>query len=159
MRMRSNRSSDNTAIYDSLVVWAQWIALVGREKPARWHGKVFLVARKGWPVESKLFAMKRNAYGIITFKRRVSRKIVLFWIIESYSKTYETGNGHLCSQSSRFVDTAFAHYTFLADDIYPKFLFFVNPLSDQRTKKEKLYCVHYSLARKAVERVFGVLLR
>lgn len=36
---------------------------------------------------------------------------------------------------------------FMNDGIYLKLLFFANPLSDPRTKKDKLYCAHPPSAR------------
>lgn len=50
-------------------------------------------------------------------------------------------------------------FYFLADGIYPKFMFFALPHPDPRTRKEKMYSDYHSSARKAIERVFGVLFR
>lgn len=50
-------------------------------------------------------------------------------------------------------------FYFLVDGIYPRFSIFLLPLADARMAKEKRYTAQHSSARKAVERVFGVLFR
>ena len=50
-------------------------------------------------------------------------------------------------------------FYFLVDGIYPRFSIFLLPLADARNAKEKRYSAQQSSARKAVERVFGVLFR
>lgn len=47
----------------------------------------------------------------------------------------------------------------LADGIYPRYLFLALPHPNPTTRKEKLYSAHHASARKAVERVFGVLFK
>lgn len=47
----------------------------------------------------------------------------------------------------------------LVDGIYPRLSIFALPLADPRTGKEKCYSARHNSARKAVERVFGVLFR
>ena len=47
----------------------------------------------------------------------------------------------------------------LADGIYPRLSIFAIPLADPRTGKETCYSGRHNSARKAVERVFGVLFR
>lgn len=51
------------------------------------------------------------------------------------------------------------HFYFLVDGIYPRFSIFAVPIADPRTAKEKRYAARHNSARKAVERVFGVLFR
>ncbi|PXF46294.1 hypothetical protein BWQ96_03950 [Gracilariopsis chorda] len=48
-------------------------------------------------------------------------------------------------------------FNYLADGMYPDFRIFMKPLSNHRTNEENMYSQHQSAARKAVERVFGVL--
>lgn len=50
-------------------------------------------------------------------------------------------------------------FYYLADGIYPKFMFLALPHPDPRSRKEKKYAAYHSSARKAVERVFGVVFR
>ncbi len=50
-------------------------------------------------------------------------------------------------------------FYYLADGIYPRYKIFALPLMDPRTKKERYYSSRHSSARKAVERLFGVLFR
>lgn len=50
-------------------------------------------------------------------------------------------------------------YYYLADGIYPKKLLFALCHPEPRTRKENIYSANHISARKAVERVFGVLFR
>jgi hypothetical protein len=48
---------------------------------------------------------------------------------------------------------------FLADGIYPHLRFFVTTISSPTSEKEKAFCSQQEGARKAAERVFGVLFK
>lgn len=47
----------------------------------------------------------------------------------------------------------------MTNGIYPKYLLFALSHPDLRLRREKMYCAHYSLTRKPIERLFGVLFR
>ena len=50
-------------------------------------------------------------------------------------------------------------FFFLVDGIYPRYPIFALPFVDLKSRKENMYARRHSSARKAVERVFGVLFR
>lgn len=50
-------------------------------------------------------------------------------------------------------------FYFLVDGIYPRYPFFALPLTDPKSAKQRRYSQRHNSARKAVERVFGVLFK